>query len=175
MLLAHQEALQVYARRALKWAAVTATYDLRDLRTLMSVYQRMLSERRAYLAVRPMYGLANRLRAYCSAAAYAKQTSHQLLVVWEPDVHTQVIASVIASMIAPVLATVIATAHRSARGWHTHAHRHTLRTCSKCPRAWRSSRLHVRVSSRESCGNGITTWCARDSAQFAPSSWPTVH
>ena len=36
-----------------------------------------------------MHGLVNRMRAYCSASAYAQQTGRGLLVVWEPDVHTQ--------------------------------------------------------------------------------------
>ena len=54
----------------------------------MRVYQRMLSGQASYVAVRPMHGLANRLRAYCSAAAYARQTKRELLVVWEPDIHS---------------------------------------------------------------------------------------
>ena len=89
MVLAHQEALQLYAQRTLKATAVTAMVDLGDLRTLMSVYRNLLSTKQPYLAVRPMHGLANRLRAYCSASAYAQQTGRRLLVVWEPDVHTQ--------------------------------------------------------------------------------------
>ena len=89
MLLAHQEALQLYAHRALKMQAVSAMTDLADLRALMRVYRSMLSGKKAYIAVRPMHGLANRLRAYCSASAYAQQTGRGLLVVWEPDVHTQ--------------------------------------------------------------------------------------
>ena len=41
-----------------------------------------------YIAVRPMHGLASRMRAYCSAYAYAQMTGRRLLVVWEPDLHT---------------------------------------------------------------------------------------
>ena len=36
-----------------------------------------------------MHGLANRLRCYCSAHAYARATGRRLLLVWESDVHTQ--------------------------------------------------------------------------------------
>ena len=36
-----------------------------------------------------MHGLANRLRSYCSAHAYARATGRKLLLLWEPDVHTQ--------------------------------------------------------------------------------------
>ena len=64
----------------LKWPAVTAMYDLTDLKTMMGVYRRMLTHQQPFLAVRPMHGLANRLRAYCAARAYAEQMGRALLV-----------------------------------------------------------------------------------------------
>jgi len=39
----------------------------------MQVYDDLLAKGQGYVAVRPMHGLANRLRAYCSARAYAEQ------------------------------------------------------------------------------------------------------
>ena len=89
LLLAHQEALHQYSGRALKWPAVSSLSDLGDMRTLMQVYDDLLAKRVGYVAVRPMHGLANRLRAMCSARAYAEQTGRRLLLVWEPDVHVQ--------------------------------------------------------------------------------------
>jgi hypothetical protein len=55
----------------------------------MQVYDELLAQRVGFLAVRPMHGMANRLRAVCSARAYAEQTGRRLLLVWEPDVHVQ--------------------------------------------------------------------------------------
>ena len=89
LLLAHQEALHQYSGRALKWPAVSSLSDLADMRSLMQVYDDLLAKRVGYVAVRPMHGLANRLRAMCSARAYAEQTGRRLLLVWEPDVHVQ--------------------------------------------------------------------------------------
>ena len=91
LLLAHQEALQAYSGRALKWSVVSAMFDLPDMRALMRVYDGIVGSTppQPWLAVKPMHGLANRLRAYCSAFAFAKMTSRRLLVLWEPDVHTQ--------------------------------------------------------------------------------------
>ncbi|KAL1519493.1 hypothetical protein AB1Y20_023011 [Prymnesium parvum] len=89
VLLAHQEALQLYSNRALKWSTVSALYELSDMRVLMQVYHEMLQQKQQYVAVRPMHGLANRLRSYCSADAFARATGRKLLVVWEPDIHSQ--------------------------------------------------------------------------------------
>ena len=36
-----------------------------------------------------MHGLANRMRAFCSAHAFARQAGHRLLLIWEPDVHSR--------------------------------------------------------------------------------------
>jgi len=87
LLLAHQEALLLYSNRKLKSAIVGTIESIDEVRTLTNVYINLLQRGKAYIAVRPMHGLVNRLRAYCSAAAYARQTRRRLLVVWEPDVH----------------------------------------------------------------------------------------
>jgi len=39
------------------------------------------------LIIEPSHGLGNRIRAYASAAALARQTERNLVVVWLPDVH----------------------------------------------------------------------------------------
>ena len=86
--LAQQEALIVYSRRTLKPAAVARLHDSAELDTLMRVYDQMLNRQQQWLAVRPLRHLTNRVRVYCSAQAYAWQTSRRLLVVWEADEHT---------------------------------------------------------------------------------------
>ena len=90
LLSAHQEALVLYSKKTLKLTAVSTIYDRRVLDTLMRVYDSMLNSKQPhpYIAVRPMHGLASRMRAYCSAYAYAQMTGRRLLVVWEPDLHT---------------------------------------------------------------------------------------
>ena len=85
---AQHEALMLYSRRALKPSSLATLTDSNELNMLLRVHHGMLTLRQAYLAVRPMHGLANRMRAYCSAHAYAQQTGRRLLLVWEPDVHT---------------------------------------------------------------------------------------
>ena len=40
------------------------------------------------LVIEVMHGLCNRLRAFASAAALSLETKRQLVVVWEPNVHT---------------------------------------------------------------------------------------
>lgn len=78
----------LYSRRALRPHIVAGISSPVDLTALMRVYDALVSDQVPYLAVRPMYGLASRMRAYCSARAYAQQTGRRLLVVWEPeDVH----------------------------------------------------------------------------------------
>jgi hypothetical protein len=89
VLLAHQEALQQYAGRVLRWAAISSLHELGDIRTLMRVYEGIVSRNERYLAVHAKHGLANRMRAYCSARAFAQQVGLRLLLIWEPDVHTQ--------------------------------------------------------------------------------------
>ena len=84
-----QEALHLYSGRALKWPIVASLSHLADMRALMRVYDDLLNRRVGYVGVRPMHGLANRLRAVCSARAYAEQTGRRLLVAWEPDLHVQ--------------------------------------------------------------------------------------
>ena len=51
--MAHREALLSYSGRALKPSAVARVHDLRDLRTLMHMYEELLGEKRVpYIAVR---------------------------------------------------------------------------------------------------------------------------
>ena len=88
--LAHamQEALELHSHRAIRPQVVASLYSTADLSTLIRVYESLVGQRRRYLAVRPMHGLASRLRAFCSAQAYARQTHRKLLVVWDAsDVH----------------------------------------------------------------------------------------
>jgi hypothetical protein len=40
------------------------------------------------LAIEVYYGLCNRLRAYASAAALAKLTGRELILIWQKDIHT---------------------------------------------------------------------------------------
>ena len=87
VLLAHQEALQLYSGRAIKLPAASSIADLEELKALERVYDEMVGRKVKWLAVRAMHGLANRMRAYCSASAWAAQTGRRLLVLWEPDVH----------------------------------------------------------------------------------------
>ena len=83
---AHQEALQLYSRRAIRPGAVADVYSLPDLTALGRVYDRLLNQQERYLAVRPVGGLASRMRSFCSARALAHQTGRKLLVVWEVKV-----------------------------------------------------------------------------------------
>ena len=87
VLLAHQEALQLYSGRAIKLPAASSIADLEELKALERVYDEMVGRKVKWLAVRAMHGLANRMRAYCSASAWAAQTGRRLLLLWEPDVH----------------------------------------------------------------------------------------
>ena len=58
-----------------------------ELKALERVYDEMVGRKVKWLAVRAMHGLANRMRAYCSASAWAAQMGRRLLLLWEPDVH----------------------------------------------------------------------------------------
>ena len=51
------------------------------------VLERLLDIPRDVIIIEPFHGLGNRLRSFASAAALAKKTSRQLVVVWLRDPH----------------------------------------------------------------------------------------
>mmetsp|Transcript_22524 Transcript_22524/g.29474 ORF Transcript_22524/g.29474 Transcript_22524/m.29474 type:complete len:783 (+) Transcript_22524:115-2463(+) len=86
-LLSHHWALRIYCQKKIHWDIITKLKHKPSIRALMAIYRDLLDKswKGSYLIIFVRYGVAERLRAYCSAKAFAQKVGASLVTVWAPD------------------------------------------------------------------------------------------